>query len=62
MQTYKQIHHARMKTARRKLRRKQARWGDRTIIRGSGKGGGNQLTAPQRKHMTASQLMRKYGG
>jgi hypothetical protein len=30
---YKQIHHAKMKTARRKLRRKQVRWGDKTIIR-----------------------------
>lgn len=62
MQTYRKIHHAKMKAARKKLRRKLARWKDKAIIRGSGKGGGNACTAPQRKTMTASQIMRKYGG
>ena len=31
--TYKQIRAAKLKTARRKLRSKQARWKDKTIIR-----------------------------
>jgi len=58
--TYKHIRAAKLKAARRKLRRKQARWGDKTIIRGSGKGGGNQLTASRRKHLSASR-MRSHG-
>lgn len=31
--TYRNIRAAKLKAARRKLRRKQARWGDKTIIR-----------------------------
>lgn len=61
MQTYRKIRHARMKAAGRRLRRKQLRWRGKVIIRGSGKGGGNQCTAQQRMHMTASQLKRKHG-
>jgi len=59
--THKQIHDAKMRAARRKLRRKHARWGDKAIVRGSGKGGGHSCSAPQRTHMTASQLWRKHG-
>jgi uncharacterized protein (DUF849 family) len=58
---YKKIRAARVRAARRKLARRRARWGDAVIIRGSGNGGGVQLTAPQRTRMTASQLWRKHG-
>lgn len=30
---YKQIHAAKMKAARRQLRKKRARWGSKTIVR-----------------------------
>ena len=52
----KQIHAAKMKAARRKLRRKQARWKGKTIIRGSGKGSSSQLTANRRKSVNVSRM------
>ena len=61
MHGYRKIRYAKVKAAQRKLRRKQARWGDKIITRGSGKGGDSQCTANQRKHMNVSRMMRKHG-
>ena len=61
MRGYRKMHAAKVKAAQRKLHRKRARWGDKVIIRGSGKGGGNNCSASQRRSMTASALRRRYG-
>lgn len=45
-----------VKTARRKLRRKRARWGGKVIIRGSGHGGSHQCKAPRRKSVNVSRM------
>jgi hypothetical protein len=60
VQGYQKIHAAKVRVARRKLQRKRARWGGKIIIRGSGKGGGHQCTAPRRTYMNASR-MRSHG-
>jgi len=60
MQGYKKIRAAKVRAARRKLRRKQIRWCGKAIIRGSGKGGGHQCQANRRKSVNASR-MRSHG-
>jgi hypothetical protein len=57
--SHEKIHAARVKTAKRKLRRKRMRWQGKTVT-SQHHGGSHQCTAPRRKSINVSR-MRKHG-